>query len=46
VQEGASWRTHSTRAHVGEDGLIADAAIRAQIAGVLATLARHVSDRK
>jgi len=44
--EAACTRIPVTRAQVGDDGLIADAAIREQIAGVLAALVRHVSGRK
>jgi chromate reductase len=45
IVEAACARIPVTRAHVGEDLLIADASIRAQIAGVLSTLAQHVRAR-
>jgi chromate reductase len=43
IVDPACARIPLTRAAIGADGLIADAAIRAEIAGALATLARHAS---
>ena len=45
IVEAACVRVPVPRTAIGSDGLVAEPAIREQIAGVLATLARHVSDR-
>ena len=45
IVEAACVRIPVPRTAIGSEGLVAEPAIREQIAGVLATLARYVSDR-
>ena len=46
IVEAACMRIPVTRDAIGPDGTIAEPAVRAQVADVLARLARHVTDRK